>query len=91
MPYLGAGCRGYVHYVDRTIVHDGPEWPYLQLAAALRRLIAGMQPDQRLPSVKHLCQEFGVSEKTAAKALRLLADEGLVYTRASRGTYVKRH
>jgi GntR family transcriptional regulator len=77
--------------VDGIIEHDAPEWPYLQVAARLRNLVAGMAPGQRLPSIRALCQEHGVSWKTAQKAVKVLEDEDLVYTVASRGTFVKPH
>jgi GntR family transcriptional regulator len=78
---------GYLRRVD-GISHTGPNWEYLQLAALLRTLVAGMNPHQPLPSVRTLCEEHGLSEKTVSKVLHLLEDEGLVYIVPSRGTYV---
>jgi GntR family transcriptional regulator len=71
------------------IDHEGPLWPYQQLAALLRHEIAGMPPHARLPSVRHLGQRHGLSPKTVAKALDALAAEGLIYRVPSRGSYVK--
>jgi DNA-binding GntR family transcriptional regulator len=88
MPFANTGRRFTV--LIMVIDHGGPRWPYLQVADRLRELAAGMEPDTALPSIERLCQEYGVSPKTARKAIRLLEDEGLVYTVASRGTYVVR-
>jgi GntR family transcriptional regulator len=73
--------------VDGTINEHAPDWPYVQLAAILRGQLAGMAPHQPLPSTARLCQEYGLSPKTVTKAVRLLRDEGLVYTLPSRGTF----
>jgi GntR family transcriptional regulator len=75
--------------VDGIIEHDAPEWPYLQVAARLRVLVSGMAPDQRLPSIRDLCQEHGVSWKTAQKAVKVLEAEGRIYVVPSRGAFVK--
>ena len=64
-----------------------PDWPYQQVAAALRTTIAGLPPQTRLPAVRDLGQQFGVSEKTARKAYQLLQDEGLVFVRDKRGFF----
>jgi GntR family transcriptional regulator len=43
-----------------------------------------------LPSESFLQQEHGVSRGTVRRALKTLADEGLVYTITARGTFVAR-
>jgi DNA-binding GntR family transcriptional regulator len=54
--------------------------PYLQVAAILRgRIESGeLAPKARLPSIVGLVQEYGIARTTAAKALKMLVDEGLV-------------
>jgi DNA-binding GntR family transcriptional regulator len=72
------------------LIREGPAWPYVQIAGELRRLTAGLQPDQQLPSIARLCQEYGVSPATARRAVGVLAAEGLVYTVPGRGTFKAR-
>ena len=57
------------------------------LAAVLREQAADMAPGERLPSVTALCQAYGLSVKTVRKAVRLLADEGLVRVVPGLGTF----
>lgn len=71
------------------ISKDDPRPAYVQLAAILRDRVASGQITGRLPSERDLQQEFGVAPMTARKAIRLLADEGLVETVPGRGTFVK--
>lgn len=77
----------YCSVVDE-IIADGPDWPYIQLANMLRQVVAGMRPHQRLPSIRRLTQEYGLSEKTVRKALAVLEQEGRVYMRSTRGAFV---
>ena len=53
---------------------------YQRIAAELReRITSGeLAPGDALPSTRTLAQEHGVSVETATKALRVLADEGLI-------------
>ena len=73
-----------------TIDHLSGTPVYLQLADILRAAIkAGeLEPDRPLPSYMTLMQEHGVARGTAAKAVRVLVDEGLVRIVPGRGTYV---
>jgi DNA-binding GntR family transcriptional regulator len=54
--------------------------PYAQIAAELREKIesGALQPGARVPSVRALAAEFGVSHATADKALSALRAEGLL-------------
>jgi DNA-binding GntR family transcriptional regulator len=63
----------------------------MRLANAIRARIADQQllPGQRLPSITTLCREFRLSRPTAGKAMRLLADEGLIHRVAGHGYYVR--
>jgi DNA-binding GntR family transcriptional regulator len=45
-------------------------------------------PGDHLPPVPQMATEYGVSRTTILKALRLLRDEGLVYTVPRWGTFV---
>lgn len=73
-----------------TIDHFGSTPAYLQLAAILREMITSgkIGPNQPLPSIKILAQEYEVAKGTAEKALGVLRDEGLVRTVPGRGIYV---
>ncbi len=70
----------------------GPVPPYRQIAAQLReRIKAGeWAPDvDPLPSLVQIQQETGVAATTVVRALRLLVDEGLIYTVPGRGSFVR--
>lgn len=73
-----------------TIDHFGSTPAYLQLAAILREMITSgkIGPNQPLPSIKTLAQEYEVAKGTAEKALGVLRDDGLVRTVPGRGIYV---
>ncbi|MBE4790662.1 GntR family transcriptional regulator [Streptomyces sp. NE06-02F] len=65
---------------------------YLRIAADLRRRISSGEygPGDQIPTLPALCREYGgVSETTIRNALRLLANEGLIETRARAGTRVR--
>jgi GntR family transcriptional regulator len=73
-----------------TVDHDSPEPLYRQVAAILRRRIASGEITARLPSLKTIAQEYGVSHITAEKAVALLREEGVVVVVVGRGAYVKK-
>ncbi|WP_374112137.1 GntR family transcriptional regulator [Pseudonocardia sp. TRM90224] len=54
--------------------------PYVRIAGEVRRrIVAGeLQVGDRLPSTRAVTREFGVTLATAAKALDVLSDDGLV-------------
>lgn len=70
--------------------HESNVPPYRQVAAILRaRIESGeLRPKQRLPSIAGLVQEYGIARTTAAKALKVLVDEGLAEVVPGWGTYV---
>jgi DNA-binding GntR family transcriptional regulator len=70
------------------ISRDDPRPVYAQLAAILRARIESGEITGRLPSERELQQEFGSAPMTSRKAIRLLADEGLVRTVPGRGSFV---
>jgi GntR family transcriptional regulator len=73
-----------------TIDHLSGTPVYLQLAAILRAGIKSgeLAPDRPLPSYMSLMQEHDVARGTAAKAVRVLVDEGLARIVPGRGAYV---
>jgi GntR family transcriptional regulator len=69
------------------------EWDepvYLQVAAILRRQITSgkIEPRRPIPSVRTLCQTHGIARATAAKAIHVLADEGLIRRVPGKGWFV---
>lgn len=64
--------------------------PSQQIAADLREKIASgeLPPDSKIPSHIKLSHQYDVSPETAAKAVRILRDEGLVFTVSGYGTFV---
>jgi GntR family transcriptional regulator len=73
------------------VVDDqSPEPLYRQVAGILRERIASGDITSRLPSLKTITQEYGVSHVTAEKAMALLREEGLVVVVIGRGAFVAR-
>ena len=70
---------------------DGPEPMYQQIAGILRARIAdGTYPPRTpIPSAALLCEEFGVSRRTAISAVDVLREQGLVKGVVGKGTYVE--
>jgi DNA-binding transcriptional MocR family regulator len=60
-----------------------------RIAAGLRAWIGSASPGARLPSTRSLVAEYGASPVTVQKALRALANEGLVEARPGVGTFVR--
>ena len=73
-----------------TVDHEGKTPLYLQIAAILRGEIerGGYAPGRPVPSETQLMQRYEVARLTARKAVRVLADEGLVEVVPGRGAYV---
>ncbi|QSB04186.1 GntR family transcriptional regulator [Natronoglycomyces albus] len=71
--------------MDRT-----EEAPFRQIAAELRRRITNgtLGTGQRVPSTRQVAKEFAVALATAAKALDVLRQEGLIVTRPRSGSVV---
>ena len=67
-----------------------PQVPYRAIANALReRLDAGeWLPGEQLPSASQIGAQYGVSRTTAARAVRVLADEGRVTVVRNWGAFV---
>jgi GntR family transcriptional regulator len=64
--------------------------PYKRIAADLRAKIqAGdLKPGEQVPSANQLAGEYGVNRNTALRALKLLAEEGLVTLEQGWGSFV---
>ncbi|GAA3029154.1 hypothetical protein GCM10020229_45750 [Kitasatospora albolonga] len=67
----------------------GSSFPFTRIADHFRAAILSgdMEPGEKLPSQRELCQRFNVASATVGKALGQLAVEGLIRTTA-RGTFV---
>jgi GntR family transcriptional regulator len=72
-----------------SIDHDSPEPVYVQLAGILRDQIEDGTLTSRVPSVRTLAQQYGVSHITADKALSVLKQEGLIMSVRGKGAYVR--
>jgi GntR family transcriptional regulator len=79
-----------VIYVDVVVDLYSPVPLYAQVAAFLRAKIESGELERLapLPSEKSIEQEHGVSRDTARRAIKMLRDEGLVFTIPQRGTFV---
>jgi DNA-binding GntR family transcriptional regulator len=64
--------------------------PYQRVAAWLRGEISAgrLRPGEQVPSATVLAAQFGVSRNTAARALAMLRDEGLILTQRGWGSFV---
>jgi DNA-binding transcriptional regulator YhcF (GntR family) len=70
---------------------DDSRPPYLQIAHALRAgiLTKKLGPGEQLPSGPELARQYGVARMTVQQALKVLRDEGLVFSRPGSGVYVR--
>ncbi len=69
---------------------EAPTPLYVQLKNSLLGQIgsSSLLPHQQLPSERELCEQFGVSRTTVRQAINEMIHEGLVYSRAGKGTFV---
>ncbi|MFJ3220772.1 GntR family transcriptional regulator [Kitasatospora sp. NPDC086801] len=72
-------------------LEEDPRPPYVQAAEVLRTAIhkGELRPGEKLPSARELQRRFGIASSTVQNALRLLKDEGLIYSVLGRGSYVR--
>ena len=63
---------------------------YLQIAQQIKTAVAmgRLQPEDPLPSVRHLAVELAVNPNTVARAYLDLEIEGVIYKRQGAGTFV---
>jgi hypothetical protein len=73
-----------------TVDPDSATPLYIQVAGLLRARIESGELTARLPSLRTITQEYGVSHITAEKAVQSLREAGLVVTVVGRGTFVAR-
>ena len=83
------GNQGDSYARSVTVNPDSPTPLYQQVAGLLRARIESGELTSRLPSLRTIAQEYGVSHITAEKAMQVLRDDGLVVTVVGRGTFVK--
>jgi Bacterial regulatory proteins, gntR family len=76
----------YIHTV--TIDHDSGVPVYTQLAEILRRQIDSGAIARRVPSIKSLSQEYGVSHVSTERALGVLKEEGLIHSAIGKRFFV---
>jgi len=75
---------------DVAVQRGTPVPPSRQIAEILRQKISSgeLPPNSKVPSRIQLAGEYGVSPETAAKAIRILREEGLVIVVSGYGTFV---
>ena len=63
---------------------------YLQIVDQVKSLVASgmLKPGSQLPTVREVAAELRINFNTAARAYRLLHEEGIISTQQGRGTYV---
>ena len=63
---------------------------YYQIIGIIKRGIAAniLKPGDMLPSEAELCNAYGISRSTIRQALASLENEGLIYRRRGKGTYI---
>ncbi|WP_326597868.1 GntR family transcriptional regulator [Streptomyces sp. NBC_01803] len=64
--------------------------PYRLVADAIRKMIRSgrLAPGDKVPSSRELEAEYEIANMTARSSLRLLRDEGLIYSVPGRGNFV---
>jgi DNA-binding GntR family transcriptional regulator len=75
---------------ELVIDYEAPSPPHRQIAAWLRRAIESgeLPPGKRLPTEAAIVQMTGVAATTVRRAIKLLRQEGLIFTVQGRGSYV---
>ena len=93
-PLVNVGdSKGAEHFgVGTTIDFRSPVAVYEQLAGILRQQIRDgmLPPDEQLPSQKDLVTTYKVARGTAARAVKMLQEEGLARRVPGKGIYVWR-
>jgi GntR family transcriptional regulator len=78
-------------YTSHSLINKSSGVPlHVQLANILREQVLNrqLQPEDRLPSERELCEMYGISRITVRQALNTLTQEGLVYSTAGKGTFI---
>ena len=63
---------------------------YLQIVDQVKSMVASgvLKPGSQLPTVREVAADLRINFNTAARAYRLLHEEGIISTQQGRGTYV---
>ena len=88
---LGDGASIPVGYRPPMVIDRAWDEPvYQQVAGILRDQITSgkIEPRRPIPSIRTLCETYGIARATAGKAVGLLADEGLIRLVPGRGWFV---
>lgn len=66
------------------------ELPSERVAADLRRRVQSGEwaPGDQIPSVAQLAESYATSRTTVQKSIKMLVDEGILFTRHGWGTFV---
>src|SRR5471030_52428 len=67
---------------------DGPNWLQIRRAIARKIMSGAWGPGSRIPAEMSLATRFGTSRMTVAKAIQMLAKEGIVERHRKIGTIV---
>lgn len=69
---------------------NGTEAVFIQIAAKLRCDILGGKhsPEEQFPTVRQIAAEAAVNPNTVQKALAVLEDEGLLYSKGTAGRFI---
>jgi GntR family transcriptional regulator len=74
--------------LDRPVIHQSSAVERASRAVAAMISDGGLRPGARLPSEADLGPRLGVSRATLREAMKLLEQDGLIYTRHGSGRYV---
>ena len=74
--------------MDWQITDGRPVWLQLKEQITMGILTGTYPKGSRLPSVRELAMDAGVNPNTVQKALLLLEEEGLLYTKGTVGRFV---
>ena len=90
--YLRAARYNHCAMKHHQAQHSDGEHLYEDVAHDIARAIEGgaLQVGQRVPSVRHLSAQRGVSISTVLQAYRTLENEGLIEARPQSGYFVRR-
>jgi GntR family transcriptional regulator len=92
-PWATLRSPGTTTAVYRPYMVIDREWDepvYQQVAGFLRDQIRSgqIEPRRPIPSVRTLCETYGIARATAGKAIHVLADEHLIRRVPGRGWFV---
>jgi hypothetical protein len=82
---------GLKSYTKELLVELNSKHPAILLQLREQILRGQYRPGDQFPTLDDLERNFQASRVTVHKALNRLAEEGFVYTRGRRGTYVSEH